>query len=785
MSRVVNSVGPTNAKIFLVGEAPGSNEELEGKPFVGGAGKLLNRLLMEAGMIRGECRIGNVMRVRPAGNNFGHFYYDKSRKIPKQELLDGIVYIKEEIRKCNPNVVVALGNEPLRALTGEMGITNWRGSILFSKELGCKIIPTIHPANLLRAWNNVPLVMFDMKRIRDESQSPDWSLRERDFPLRLSFEQVMKELIRMRTVKRISFDVETNYDGHITAIALADSPWYALSIPITNSSGAPYWIEEEEAEIWKAIKVVMENPDIETIAQNAQFDIIMFRINPYHINIKNLWMDTMCAHHTVYPEMAASESQLTGKHIIGGGKSLGLLCSIYTRQPYYKHWGKSGNDEIYWKYNCMDAAVTFEIAERLEREMKEFGVLDFYYKFVHPLIPILLETQMDGVKINHTIRQEAYDSYLRETEVLEEKLNGAIGRIVNVQSPKQLAELLYKDLGFPTKYKRGTAKVTTDELAIAELAAKYSSPVFDLILKIRQNRKLLGTYLSDKGGEDGRIRCSYVIGGTETGRLSSRKSVFGTGMNLQNIPPGVCRRMFIPDNEDTVFIESDLSQAEARIVAYEAEEGRMIEVFESGGDIHQLTADSLPAGFKPTGSAYENIPNPVRLFAKKHVHAFNYGEGVMMFAKRARIQKSLATAIRNGYLDKFFNIKAWQLRIQSELNRSRTMTTAMGRRRTFFGMWGDALFRSAYAFKPQATVADLLNLALIRFMGSVPKGKQWKNRLQVHDSFVTQCSRSEVEECIEMIRKAFDITIRINGRDVRIPVEFKVGNNWDEMKEVK
>ncbi len=624
MPRVVNFDGPTDAKIFLVGEAPGSSEDAEGKPFVGGAGKLLNRLLMEAGLTRGECRVGNVMRVRPAGNNFGNFYYDKSRKIPKQELLDGIEFLKEDIRRCNPNVVVALGNEALRALTKEKGITNWRGSILFNKDLGCKVIPTIHPANLLRAWNNVPLVMFDMRRIKDESQSPEWNLRQRDFPLHLTFEQVLKELVRMRSVKRISFDVETDYDGHITALALADSPWYALSIPFTNSSGAPYWIEPEEAEIWKMVKVVMENPAIEKIAQNAQFDMIMFRINPYHIDVKGLWMDTMCGHHTVYPELAASESQLTGKHIIGGGKSLGLLCSIYTREPYYKHWGKSGNDEIFWRYNCMDAAVTFEIAERLEREMKEFNVLEFYNKYVHPLLPILMDVQMNGVKIDNDVRIEAIKEYEEETESLQKKLDGAVGRIVNVNSPKQLAELLYKDLGLPTKYKRGTTRVTTDEMAIQELASKYNSPVFDIILRIRHNVKLLGTYLKGNVSDDGRIRCSYVIGGTETGRLSSRKSVFGSGTNLQNIPPGVCRRMFVPD-DGMVFMETDLSQAEARIVAYLAEEPMMIEVFEGGGDIHQLTADSLPIGFEPSGSAYENVPNPRRLFAKKHVHAFNYG----------------------------------------------------------------------------------------------------------------------------------------------------------------
>lgn len=783
MGKIVEFDGPRDAKIFLVGEAPGMHEEIEGKPFVGGAGKLLNRLLMEAGMIRGECRIGNVMRVRPEKNDFGMFYYDKSRKIPRQELLDGISYLKGEIIRCNPNVVVAMGNEPLRALTGERGITNWRGSILFNKGVGCKIIPTIHPANLLRSWNNVPLVMFDMRRVREESMFKEYTLREREFIIRPSFEELIISLRKLREAKRIGFDVETDYDGHITAIALADSPWHAISIPLSNSEGAPYWLIAEEEEIWKEVKIIMEDERIEKIAQNAQFDIIMFLINPWHIDVKNLWIDTMCAHHTVYPELAASETQETGKHRIGGGKSLGLLCSIYTRQPYYKHWGKSGNDEMFWKYNCMDAAVTFEIAERLDKEMEDFNVKEFYYKYVHPLIPILLKMQIRGVKIDHDMREKAKEEYEKETEELQAKLDGAIGHAINVNSPKQLQVLLYEDLGLPKKYKRGTTRVTTDEMALEELAVKYNSPIFELILKIRHNKKLIGTYLQDKGGDDGRMRCSYVIGGTETGRLSSRKSVFGTGTNLQNIPPGVCRRMFVAD-DGMVFVEVDLSQAEARVVAYDAEEEKMIEVFESGGDIHQVTANSLPTNFVPSGSAYENVPNPVRLFAKKHVHAFNYGEGEFMFAKRAKIEKSLSKALRNGYLDKFSNIRAWHLRIQSQLNKSRTMTTLTGRRRTFFGMWGEQLFREAYAYIPQGTVADVLNLALIRFDNTERKYFM-ELMLQTHDSFMFQCVRGEVGFHVEVLRKCFDIPLYINGRTFTIPIDVKVGDNWDEMEKVE
>jgi DNA polymerase-1 len=791
MSKVVEFDGPRTAKIYIVGEAPGANEELEGKPFVGGAGRLLNRLLMEAGMVREECRVGNVMRVRPAGNDFKHFYADAQRRIPKQELIEGIVYLKEDIKRCNPNLVVALGNEPLRALTGEMGITNWRGSILFSRELGCKVIPTIHPAALLRSWKNVPLVMFDFKRIREEGKTAEYSIRNREFVLRPLFETVMWELDRLRKVEKVAFDVETDEKGHITAIAIAESPWKAVSIPFTNSSGAPYWRVEEEIEIWHRVKSIMEDEKVGKIAQNAQFDIIMFLINPYHIKVKGLVFDTMCGHHTVYPELAASEKEtIEGKmkHTAGGGKGLGLLCSIYTRQPYYKHWGKSGTDEIFWKYNCMDAAVTYECAEVIEREMKEFGVFDFYHRLVHPLIPILLEMQMRGVRLDQAVRVQAMEMYEKETEEMTEKLNGAIGRVVNVMSPKQLKELLYDELNLPPQYKKGTTVLTTNEEALEDLAVKFNSPIFDLILGIRQNRKLIGTYLNDAGGEDGRMRCSYVIGGTETGRLSSRQSVFGSGTNLQNIPPGVCRKMFIPD-EGKIFIEADLSQAEARVVAYLAEEERMIEVFEGGGDIHQLTADSLPASFMPSGSAYENVPNPRRLFAKKHVHAFNYGEGEWTFARRARIARAIAASIRNGYLDRFPKIKAWHLQIQRELGKSRTMTTPMGRKRTFFGLWGDQLFREAYAFVPQSTVADVLNLATIRLYNITYAGKyatfiKPQLMLQNHDAFVVQCHNDliSIDQTILIIKEAFAIPIYINGKTFTIPIEMKMGKSWGEME---
>jgi DNA polymerase len=150
----VKPIGPSNAKIMLIGEAPGADEEIQGTPFIGGAGKVLNGLLRDAGINREECYITNVMQVRPVNNDFGNFYEDKSKKIPRDILLEGIERLKGEIVAVNPNVVVAFGNEPLRALTGLQKITKRRGSVynIILNDKAYKLIPTMHPAGVMRFW---------------------------------------------------------------------------------------------------------------------------------------------------------------------------------------------------------------------------------------------------------------------------------------------------------------------------------------------------------------------------------------------------------------------------------------------------------------------------------------------------------------------------------------------------------------------------------------------------------------------------------------------------------
>ena len=136
------------------------------------------------------------------------------------------------------------------------------------------------------------------------------------------------------------------------------------------------------------------------------------------------------------------------------------------------------------------------------------------------------------------------------------------------------------------------------------------------------------------------------------------------------------------------------------------------------------------------------------------------------------------------YFDTFPKIKAWHLQIQQRLGKSRTMITPIGRKRTFFGLWGDQLFREAYAFVPQSTVADVLNLAMIRFADMVTDVEA-ELMLQIHDAFVVQCYEEFILQTVKKLKEAFAIPIYINGRTFTIPVEMKMGRNWQDMQPIK
>ena len=602
---------------------------------------------------------------------------------------------------------------------------------------------------------------MDFHKIKKESESPMWPFPYYDkFLTTPTFEQVMDGIQMLHSQQYVAFDIETA-QGQISCIGFGWSKQDSICIPIFYG-GNSWWTERQEEAIVLAIRKLFLNPHVKFIAQNAQFDMI-YLADKWGVEVANLWMDTMVGFHCVYPELR---------------KGLDFLCSIYTNRPYYKSMFKGGGPENLWKYNCLDTVVTWECAMTIRKELEEFGTLRFYEENSHKLIGPLIKMQRRGVRIDLVKRSRIDENLTRDIESMQDKLNKTVGHELNPNSPKQMKDFLYGEMKFPIKRNRKTGNLTANEHAIEELAKKFDNPVFDLILDIRKARKLLSTYIRAPLDGDGRIRCSYVITGTETGRLSSRESVYGSGTNLQNIPRGeIVRSIFVPD-DGKVFINADLSQAEARVVAYLARDGRLQSVFEQGGDIHKRNASMV---FKKN---IHEVTKGERQLAKTLVHAANYGIGARTFAGHIGASEQKARGLLNQYYALYPGIKRWHLEVEGSLRKSRVLRTPIGRARMFFARWGPDLIREAIAYVPQSTVSDILNLGIIRASEHMPIG--WELVMQVHDSVLMQVPiDTEPMHIHKFIKHYFENSIEINRQMCKIPIDIKIGKDWAHMTKLE
>ena len=760
MGRTIYGEGPKDAKIYIYGEAPGQQEEFQGRPFVGGAGKILDGLLQETGIERSKCYIDNVIQERPPGNNFNVHYKDKSRREPTEYLVGRWTQLRKEVAQRRPNVVIALGEEAMRALTGKRHITKWRGSLIGCE--GVKVIPIIHPAAVMRQWEFRPMCIFDLTRAKAHALTPTFPPPRNDrFIINPTYDEIFMYIEMLKRKEYISFDIETDRK-QIMCMGLGWSKSSAVCIPIFYGTSS-WWNASQEKAIILALKDLFANTKIKFIAQNAQYDMVYMK-DLWGIEVKNLWMDTMIAQHCVYPELP---------------KGLAFLCSVYTDRPYYKGMSSSGSSpETLWTYNCLDAVTTWEVAMALEKEMEEFGTSQFYWNHSHKLIKPLMEMQRMGVRIDIGKRVKIDENLQKDLTDMGARLEKAVGHPLNPASPKQMKEFLYGELKLPQMVNRKTGTVTANEDALKELSKKYPNPIFDLVLDIRKVNKLLSTYIRAPLDKDERIRCSYVITGTDTGRLSSRESVYGSGTNLQNIPrDNLIRSIFIPD-EGKEFVNADLSQAEARVVAYIAKDARMQALFEQGGDVHTRNAATIFS--KPSGK----VTSEERQLAKALVHAANYGVGPRTFAKHVGTSPARAGELLNQYFAFYPNIKRWHIEVEDTLRRTRLLETPFGRKRHFIGRWGPDLVRKGLAFIPQSTVSDCLNLGIINAWPNLPP--DWNIVMQVHDSVLIQLPIGTPMEWVwKFIKHYFEFPIRLNGTFMAIPVDIKRGPNWAELKEVE
>jgi DNA polymerase-1 len=410
-------------------------------------------------------------------------------------------------------------------------------------------------------------------------------------------------------------------------------------------------------------------------------------------------------------------------------------------------------------------------------DLDEFGTMGtalHSFSMIHPLAAATKR----GIKIDTAERERIAQRLHTEIDRLQAFLDSAAGGPVNVKSPKQISDLLYNKLGLPPQRKRGSDGLSTDKDAIVKLAGKSNHPALHSILAIRERRDLLERYVQAPIDADGRMRCSFDIAGTRSGRLASRKSIYGSGTNLQTIPEEL-RRFFIAD-EGYTFVYRDYSQAEARVVAYLARCQGLIDLFnDPTRDVHKENAARI------FNKSIPDVAKTERYLAKRVVHASNYGMEADRLVEIVN-QDAEITGVRidrtqaQFLLDRYFAIYP-EIReifwgdVRRAIQQSRTLTNAFGRKRTFYGRWDEALLRDAYSWDPQSTVGDLCTRAMVLIHNHVPQAQLLLN---VHDSILVQCLHDDVPRVAREMERLMQICITIHGREFYIPTDCKIGANW-------
>lgn len=775
---------------MIVGEAPGEYEIMKGLPFVGPAGDELSKMLQEVGLMRSECFLTNVCRERPKNGDVEEAFIRKKKApkgeediwkpflggLAKQYVIDGYELLMKEIALVKPKVIVPVGNLALLALAGQWGVSNWRGSELEGPN-GAVVIPTLHPASILRQWSSRVYVVADLRRVKRQLGLGGLVRPQFNSITRPQFDTASRVLRNLLSILetaplRISCDIETRA-GHIACVGFAWTKTDAICIPLMCVERLEgYWSEDEEFILQDLMRKILEHPNARVCGQNFIYDTQYLwrwlRIKP------RLALDTMLTHHVCFP---------------GTDKDLGTLSSLYCEHHRYwkddgKEWEAKMDEDRLWTYNCEDCCRTYEIAEQLADVVSQLDLVEPCL-FQHQMWWHALDTMISGVRIDHKAKKALSEELLVEITKREQWFESVLGHPLNVRSTQQMKALFYDDLHLPVQRNRKTKQPSLDDEALDKLAQKEPL-VRPLIRRIREVRSLgvfRSTFVEAGTDRDGRIRCSYNVAGTETFRFSSSENAFGSGLNLQNIPKGGetedveeplelpnVRKLFLPDMGYEVF-DMDLDSADLRIVVEESNCREMKAMFEEKKKPYieiakEYYRDPSISKSHPKYGAFKSL-----------CHGTNYLGTAHGIAPRVGLLIREVERIQQWYFGRFPEIKEWQDRLKEQMRRTRTVQNAFGYRRLYFDRVDDAMFRAGVAWIPQSTVGLLINKIWHRIRKEEPAVVML---LQVHDSLVGQYPADNAPYYRKRLMELSEVKIPYKTPLV-IPTGFKYSQNtWGD-----
>lgn len=786
-------------RLALIAACPVTTDEQAGKIMSGYSGHLLEKLLNASGVLRNACFMGCLCQEPALYHElFGDWGTD---------VQDGMAQLKLDLAAYKPNLVVLLGKDALRA-AGRTDVTldAVRGTFFLCTEVsspffGLKCLATYAPHTCLKLYENVPILLFDLQRAKREGLSAEFNPPQRTVATGLSFAALTDELRRLRddpTILRLGFDIEGYGTTGVTCLSFAERPNFAICVPFSGHNEGSFWTLEEEQVIWCLVSEILSDTKKTFIIQNYIYDtFVMFW--RHRILVRGKVEDTMLAAWELACELP---------------KGLGFLCSLYTLEPYYKMDREAEDRETFWRYNGKDACVLPEILDTILNQLKEPSRLS-HYNFNMALAPAVMYMQLRGTLFARHGSDGALafaDAQLKEATKIESEVTTSCKKTCpNVNSPKQVADFLYTFLALPIQRKRAKGgmpgAITTDKIALYKLNTKVNNPVLKKILNIRRLKKVASDCASLDTNDDGRIRCSLNIVGTESGRFSSSESPAGTGRNLQNITKKI-RRFFRAD-PGFWYAQMDLGGSDGWTVAARCDQlgdptmwddysfglkpaKILMLILRHGAVVNTWSRERLKAESSRLKVDEEDYD---QYFSCKRVqHGTNYkmaentlGETVLKDSDgEIWLPPTDARRYQNQYLSRYIGVPKWWSWLAQQLTKNNGILHASGHFRRFFGRPNDDdTLRSALAEEPQGNTTYATKLAIFKLWYD-PDNRRSDGSLiieplhTVHDSLNVQFKKCDLQFARDKIPTYFNNPITIGNRTFSIPYEGSYGESWGE-----
>ena len=600
---------------------------------------------------------------------------------------------------------------------------------------------------------------------------------ETDYIVVQSEPQLDSMIAAIEETGSFAFDTETTdldaMRADLVGLSFATAPGRAWYVPVGHREGQQLPIES----VLAAVRPLFESPDIAKCAHNANYDMTV--LANHGVRFANVDFDTMIAAHLLgrnYNQLGLKDLSLNElghemtpiSDLIGRGR----------KQVTFDHVDITAATD----YAAADADITIRLREELEPRIERDNLRGFMDDTEMELVPVLVTMQRHGIKMDSGVLHEMSADMFQQMGDIESGIYQSVGHEVNLNSPAQLSDLLFKELGLPRTKRTKTGHYSTDANSLEGLKGMH--PVVDQILEYRQVSKLKSTYVDALpemvNPQTGRVHTSYNQTGSATGRISS------SDPNLQNIPIRTelgrqVRRAFVADGApEWQLFSADYSQIELRVLAHMSQDPGLLEAFRRGEDIHSATASLM---FEVP---VNEVDSEMRRIAKVLNFGVIYGLSPHGISQQTGFSREQGKEFIDTYFAKYPGISEYLEKVKAQARVDQYVETALGRRRYLadinspnFNTRG-AAERMAINMPIQGTAADIMKLAMVRVQHRLDAEEmQTKMLLQVHDELVFETPQEELDTLRDLV---FDEMPAAMELDVTLKVDAKWASNWGDME---